>query len=441
MGRWYGGHLPAIPTLVLWPETLQKWAASPGVRNVRMFSRDDGDVYSATSFSDACGSIPASISVVSGEEEVEVESFGSPTDAVRILVRPPGPTVPVDNAQEGLPASSSVRAYLRQDNTWQQIDTMLVPATSDLFARHKGILETDVIAGCCVLIVGVGSGGSSIGQELAKSGVKHFILVDPDRLELENIVRHASPISDLGRFKTKSVRDLIKGKNPAADVQTFEVEVTWENKESVRHWVRQCDLVIVGADSMPARAVLNKLCVEEKKPCIIAGVKHRAFGGQVLRIRPYETLCHQCYVRLFPDEVADAEVSSQAHADRMAYANHPAVAEPGLATDIAPVNTMVTKLAIQELLRGKPTTLRSLDEDLSAPLYLWLNRRETDSPFAGLEPLGCGVDGLRILRWYGIPAEKDPACPVCGDFMSQLVAETGSDVGEEDIAKFAPLCR
>jgi hypothetical protein len=77
---------------------------------------------------------------------------------------------------------------------------------------------------------------------------------------------------------------------------------------------------------------------------------------------------------------------------------------------------MVVKLAIQELLRGTETTLRPLDDDLVAPLYLWLNRREPGTQFEKLEPLGFSLGGLRILRWYGIDLKRDPGCPVCGDF-------------------------
>jgi hypothetical protein len=75
----------------------------------------------------------------------------------------------------------------------------------------------------------------------------------------------------------------------------------------------------------------------------------------------------------------------------------------------------VTKLAIQHLIQGQETTLRSLDEDLTASLYLWLNRREADTPFAKLNPMVFGVDEMSILRWYGLPAERNPACPSCGD--------------------------
>ena len=77
---------------------------------------------------------------------------------------------------------------------------------------------------------------------------------------------------------------------------------------------------------------------------------------------------------------------------------------------------MVAKLIIQELLKDTKTTLRSLDDDLVAPWYLWLNRREIDTQYESLEPLEFNVDGMHVLRWYGVAIERHPGCPVCGNF-------------------------
>ena len=74
---------------------------------------------------------------------------------------------------------------------------------------------------------------------------------------------------------------------------------------------------------------------------------------------------------------------------------------------------------------ARPGSLRTLDADFSAPLFIWINRREADTPFSGLEPLGSEVDGMRVLRWYGIPAKRDPHCPCCGDYLSHLAAMHG----------------
>jgi molybdopterin/thiamine biosynthesis adenylyltransferase len=236
--------------------------------------------------------------------------------------------------------------------------------------------------------------------------------------------------------RAKSIADLIHGKNPYCETSTWEAKVADETAERLREHVRESDIVVCVADGPDARKIVNRLCVEEKVTCIMAGLRERAYGGQVLVIRPGQTLCHACYVTMSGGEPLDQEISNPEQAERIAYADRPVPVEPGLSLDIAPINLMVTKLVVQELLKGRPTTLRSLDEDLVAPFYLWLNRRDADSPFAALEPMGFEVNGMRILRWYGVPLERDPECSVCGDLIGSVTKKEGVEIREEDLTEF-----
>ena len=124
------------------------------------------------------------------------------------------------------------------------------------------------------------------------------------------------------------------------------------------------------------------------------------------------------------EQAQDQEISSHRQAEGLAYTDRPVPIEPGLSTDIAPIGLMVVKLAIQELLKGTETTLRSLDKDLVASWYLWLNRREQGTQYESLRPLEYNIDGMHVLRWYGVSFERHPGCPVCGNFEDyQIEAE------------------
>ena len=92
-----------------------------------------------------------------------------------------------------------------------------------------------------------------------------------------------------------------------------------------------------------------------------------------------------------------------------------------------PIAHMVAKLALNELLAGRSTTLVSLEPDLSAPWYLWINRPEPGTPYAGMPPMSESSDEMTILRWYGIYFDREPACPVCGDFSAAIRADYGLD--------------
>src|SRR5579863_14824 len=71
--------------------------------------------------------------------------------------------------------------WVRQEQGIEMRSVQTVPIREELFSRVHGLYETDVLKTKTVLIVGVGSGGSTIAIELAKAGVGNFILIDHDR--------------------------------------------------------------------------------------------------------------------------------------------------------------------------------------------------------------------------------------------------------------------
>ena len=113
---------------------------------------------------------------------------------------------------------------------------------------------------------------------------------------------------------------------------------------------------------------------------VYGGAYRRAYGGQILRVRPRQSPCHQCFVAMMPDAASDLEVSSTSDADDIAYSDRPVAVEPGLSLDVLPIANMLTKLALLELLADKPTSLSILNRDYAAPWYRWLNRPEPALP-------------------------------------------------------------
>jgi hypothetical protein len=147
-------------------------------------------------------------------------------------------------------------------------------------------------------------------------------------------------------------------------------------------------------------------------------------------------MCYQCFVDLLPDKADDQEIASEEQANRVAYEDRVVPVEPGLANDIAPIAIMCVKFGILELMRGTETTLASLYEDLSSAWYLWLNRREAGTDYAGLDPLDTeGSEDPRILAWYGVANEREPGCPVCGNFASLQL--DGHELTSAEIDVFA----
>ena len=379
--------------------------------------RDDGDVFNLLSTKSSEDGVPGTIFCVYGEQDPPFLSIGNDSDRVRVVIRPGLKSTVFQ------PGSIKACGYVKNHQGWQEARVQIVPVRSEIFSRFGGLIETNVISRKKVFVPGLGSGGSYVTSEATKSGVTDFIIMDHDRVEVGNVMRHVARLSDVGRFKTKVLAELIREKNPYANVRTLEKKVSWDNIEEVREFINQAAVVLCCTDNKPSKLILNRLCVEENTPLIIAGAFRRAYGGQVLRIKPGESMCYQCFLMMLPEQANDEEISSREHAQELAYTDRPVDIEPGLSNDIAPISTMVVKLLIQELLKDSNTTLRSLDEDLVAPMYLWLNRRDADTQFANIEPLEYNINTFTILRWYGIDVKRHPGCPVCGNFEKHMAEQ------------------
>ncbi len=347
------------------------------------------------------------------------------TSKVRIWLKPITNSVPRPSGCFQSPdgdwyfAEGQVDADRRTRNS---VSVRVIDITSSLDERRATFLESGLLTNTTVLVIGLGTGGAQAAVELAKAGVGRFLLVDPDRLEVGNIGRHLAGISHVGRQKTQVIRDLLLEKNPALLAESYPIAAEPESLEVVRGLVRRTDLVLCATDGRASKLLINRLCVEERKPLIIGGAFRRAYGGQVFRARPGQSPCYHCFVMAMPEKEADREISSPEDAQAVAYSDQPVAVEPGLSLDVAPIALMMAKLALQELLIDKPSLLHALDRDFSAPWYLWINRPEPQTDYAALPPLSESFEDntMTILRWYGVHLERDAGCPTCGNFEHAL---------------------
>jgi len=271
------------------------------------------------------------------------------------------------------------RAYLCVADRHVACDLHFIPARSDLYSRSRGLLEVDLLERRRVVVVGLGSFGSQIAVELGKAGVGHFDLLDFDRLELANLARHTGRIQELGRYKTRVVRDALLSKNPYCEVRTFEVNVN-ERLELLRDCSAAADLLICVTDDNASRFNVNQIALETNRTALFGRAITRAAGGDVLRVRPRQGPCLSC---LFGQGLLQTpiEVSTlrQARRDLPAYTTPDqvqATVQVGLASDIAPLANLVVKLALVALSDGAASGIQSVGEDLVADFYLWANRRD-----------------------------------------------------------------
>jgi molybdopterin/thiamine biosynthesis adenylyltransferase len=290
----------------------------------------------------------------------------------------------------------------------------VVSPERDAAKRTAGLLENGVLSERRVTIAGLGSFGSAAAVELAKAGVGRFVLIDFDRLEPGNIMRHQCGLTDLGRYKTLAVRDAILARNPSAVVETFESDVN-ENLRLLRGNAEASDVILCMTDQARSRFNCNEAAVAAKRPAIFARAITRAAGGDVFRYRPGGP----CLACLFnqglaagEDEVSSVRQAADETPDYAPEGYDKNLVQPGLAADIAPIVQMAVKLALVEIAPRGVEHWDRLREDLAAPFYIWANSR--DEIYRDWQPMQYFFNRNSILRWYGVRVERDAGCLTCG---------------------------
>lgn len=189
---------------------------------------------------------------------------------------------------------------------------------TELFDEGSAFARHDRVDGA-VLIVGVGTVGSSLAMQLARLGVR-LRLVDKDILELPNIVRQQTGVEDLGRPKT-DLAERIRQRMPWCEAEGIYADFT-ELAPSVRRWyIDEADVVVAATDEVAVQRLLNRECIAARKPIVLPGVwidprTGEAEAGEVLWVDPRRRRmpCYEC-VTTFRQEAGDAQAGRGAQAD------------------------------------------------------------------------------------------------------------------------------
>jgi molybdopterin/thiamine biosynthesis adenylyltransferase len=283
----------------------------------------------------------------------------------------------------------------------------------DRVERLLGSENLERLAKSRVCVVGLGSGGGFVALNLAMSGVENFILVDDDALEETNLTRHVADRRYLGWNKAAAVADLIRNRNPQAQVEVREGLI-----ELHMDVLDHCDLLIVGVDGEGTKYTLNEACLERNLPAVYAGVYERGEGGDVVVIHPYNGPCYACWAAELREGLQQA-TEGEALDYGMVNERGTIAAEPGLWTHVVKVAAVQTDFALNELLSGS-----------------------TARPAYPANTLIIANNAMEIIEdqpspphstiWANIP--RDPYCLVCGDQLQQNRQEDETPFSLDDLA-------
>lgn len=155
-----------------------------------------------------------------------------------------------------------------------------------------------LIAATTIGIVGVGGLGSQLLEPLVRLGFRHFVIIDPDRIDRSNYSRvHGVRLPDLPRLlrkgtsKVKIAARLLSQITPDVTVEIVQADVA--KGENYKHLLG-CDFVFLAADTAEARLTCNAVAQQYFIPMLQLGTKVQIAAdkslqgvfGAVRHIRP-----------------------------------------------------------------------------------------------------------------------------------------------------------
>ncbi|MEX2206656.1 MAG: ThiF family adenylyltransferase [Myxococcota bacterium] len=249
--------------------------------------------------------------------------------------------------------------------------------SGDLFSRIRQLFDVGSMSDARVLVAGCGSGGGSVALQLVMSGIRNFTLIDNEKLEIENVIRHVCGLRYLGRAKTEALADVLRDRNPEISVETIDQDLM--TLEGLDGLIAGSTVVVAATDNEPSRYRLNDACVKTRTPFAVGRVFTRGIGGEVFSYRPGEGGCLACLERVlerttYRDQVREIDLLSDEQRDALYGMEVSEIKDsPGLTIDITFISAFHTRFtldAIAARLSERPKYMQPISENY----LVWGNR-------------------------------------------------------------------
>jgi len=152
------------------------------------------------------------------------------------------------------------------------------------------------LANSRIVVIGCGALGTTIANNLVRSGIGNIKIVDRDIVELNNLQRqNLFNENDVGLPKASVAAKELEKINSEINIEHLVVDVTYENIESI---IQNMDLVLDGTDNMLIRFLINDACIKHGIPWIYGGAIETY--GITMNIIPNVTPCIRCLIQNLP---------------------------------------------------------------------------------------------------------------------------------------------
>ncbi len=161
----------------------------------------------------------------------------------------------------------------------------------------------ELLPNISVSIVGLGGAGSVLCQSLAHIGIRKFVLVDDDDVEMDNLKKLiGSTPQDTFKPKHYVMERLINSiTGNDAKVEIIPSKFNRDSTDEIKNKLLETNFIFLCVDDPSDSEDINNFCVKNKKPFVYLGVGMEkeesnitSLVGNVILVRPGDP-CLDCY--------------------------------------------------------------------------------------------------------------------------------------------------
>ena len=152
----------------------------------------------------------------------------------------------------------------------------------ELFSRSIGLLGEDnfaLIQEKVIAVFGLGGVGGTALEALARTGFRHFVIVDFDKVDVSNLNRQILyTAKDIGRNKVEVARERIISINPDAEIKTFQCKAQDFN------FNQHIDFIVDAIDDGGGKIFLATQAQKHNVPLIMSLGMANRFNPEQVRV-------------------------------------------------------------------------------------------------------------------------------------------------------------
>lgn len=133
--------------------------------------------------------------------------------------------------------------------------------------RYLSPRDRHTLAEACVGIAGAGGLGSNVALMLARSGVRHFIIVDGDVVEPSNLNRQVYFPRHVGMPKVLALRAILEELNPNAEVDARQ---RWLDRDRIEAVLPKADIWVEALDAPESKRLFVETALRHGLPTVSA---------------------------------------------------------------------------------------------------------------------------------------------------------------------------